>query len=104
MEKVPIKKHELKATIVIVSLAWLLAPGETTNPNSAACHTAGRFGERCKYICHCADDSPCNPYDGTCSAGCHPDFFGPGCQYALGPRLCGSSLLPIFKVRDHEFP
>ncbi|GFR88254.1 multiple epidermal growth factor-like domains 10 [Elysia marginata] len=47
------------------------------------CTTSGWFGLNCQYKCHCARSAPCDKVDGTCSSGCHPDWFGPRCQYAL---------------------
>ncbi|GFR77137.1 fucolectin-related protein [Elysia marginata] len=41
----------------------------------------GWFGTNCQYQCHCAGSAVCDKVDGSCSSGCHSDFFGPACQY-----------------------
>ncbi|GFR67787.1 hypothetical protein ElyMa_000259000 [Elysia marginata] len=46
-----------------------------------ACTDDGWFGTNCQYQCHCADSAPCDKVDGSCSSGCHSDWFGPACQY-----------------------
>ncbi|KAK3756438.1 hypothetical protein RRG08_029107, partial [Elysia crispata] len=46
-----------------------------------ACVTDGWFGLNCQYQCHCAGSAPCDKHDGSCSSGCHQDWFGPACQY-----------------------
>ncbi|KAK3767459.1 hypothetical protein RRG08_032134 [Elysia crispata] len=45
------------------------------------CITDGWFGSSYQYQCHCAGSAPCDTHDGTCSSGCHQDWFEPACQY-----------------------
>nr|XP_054764133.1 uncharacterized protein LOC129270827 [Lytechinus pictus] len=39
-----------------------------------------RFGVDCILDCHCSQESLCNPYNGSCSAGCENGWSGPSCQ------------------------
>ncbi|GFN80191.1 receptor-type tyrosine-protein phosphatase kappa [Plakobranchus ocellatus] len=41
----------------------------------------GWFGDACQFQCHCADNTGCDPSNGTCSNGCDSRWFGPACQY-----------------------
>ncbi|GFS22602.1 fucolectin-related protein [Elysia marginata] len=34
------------------------------------CSTHGWFGTNCQYQCHCADSTPCDEGNGSCSSGC----------------------------------
>ncbi|GFO36844.1 fucolectin-related protein, partial [Plakobranchus ocellatus] len=45
------------------------------------CNEGGRFGDGCKFQCHCAGNTACDPSNGDCSNGCDPKWFGPACQY-----------------------
>ena len=48
------------------------------------CTTDGWFGRNCQYQCHCARSAACDKVDGSCSSGCHQDWFGHACQYGEG--------------------
>ncbi|KAK3751098.1 hypothetical protein RRG08_019305 [Elysia crispata] len=46
------------------------------------CGTNGWFGATCRYMCHCRGNTQCDRADGSCSSGCHDDWFGSACQYS----------------------
>ncbi|KAK3762850.1 hypothetical protein RRG08_014174 [Elysia crispata] len=68
----------LVVTLAIISLYACTA--------QTPCTTDGWFGRNCKYQCHCARSAACDKVDGSCSSGCHQDWFGPACQYVLSDR------------------
>ncbi|KAK3739298.1 hypothetical protein RRG08_016698, partial [Elysia crispata] len=56
--------------------------------------SVGRYGPDCQYQCHCAGSDPCDKDNGSCSSGCHQDWFGPACQYeSIGFKVLENSAL-----------
>ncbi|KAK3785975.1 hypothetical protein RRG08_064111 [Elysia crispata] len=68
--------------LVILTYFTLTAFSLSFSIDQTPCTSDGWFGANCEYQCHCAGSAPCDKHDGSCSSGCHQDWFGPACQYA----------------------
>ncbi|GFS22296.1 receptor-type tyrosine-protein phosphatase kappa-like isoform X1 [Elysia marginata] len=68
----------------VSSYLWLNFGNVTSNDNpnvTERCTLPGWFGNKCKYLCHCADDEDCDKTTGHCSSGCAIGWLGHACQY-----------------------
>ncbi|XP_072040595.1 receptor-type tyrosine-protein phosphatase delta-like [Amphiura filiformis] len=45
---------------------------------------AGKFGQRCDTVCHCAEGSSCHFYTGKCEGNCEPGWTGDYCENYVG--------------------
>ncbi|GFN98576.1 multiple epidermal growth factor-like domains 10 [Plakobranchus ocellatus] len=66
--------------------------------SSAYCKSKIYFGKKkCKYLCHCKNNTNCNKSTGLCSDGCAFGWFGPACQFK------SATFFPIANESDFDW-
>ncbi|GFO17527.1 fucolectin-related protein [Plakobranchus ocellatus] len=72
--------------------------------NGQPCSNVGWFGDKCMFLCHCANGSACNQTDGSCKNGCDSKWFGPACQYSASQFtiVSNGSTLDLSRINDNN--